>query len=68
VIIDPVLKYTITMILETHAPADYVTAASYLQQQLTKEQGPRSAIGIGKLINGVQELFAQRYGVPAEEY
>ncbi len=48
--------------------ADHVTATSFLQLQLIKEQGPRPAIGIGKRINGVQEPFAQRYGVRAEEY
>ncbi|WEW60414.1 hypothetical protein PRK78_005900 [Emydomyces testavorans] len=60
--------YKIDMILETHAHADHMTAASYLQHRLTQEQGHRPAIGIGKRISQVQKLFGEKYGIPAEEY
>lgn len=60
--------YKIDKILETHAHADHLTAASYLQKRLAEEEGYRPEIGIGKRIGQVQELFGKRYGVPAEEY
>lgn len=60
--------YKVERILETHAHADHVTAASYLQRRLEKQQGYRPLVGIGKRIVGVQELFSQRYGVPEEEF
>jgi glyoxylase-like metal-dependent hydrolase (beta-lactamase superfamily II) len=60
--------YVVDRILETHAHADHLTAASYLQSRLAEEQGHRPAIGIGKRIGRVQKLFGQRYGVPADEY
>lgn len=61
-------KYKIDMILETHAHADHITAASYLQSRLAQNQGFKPRIGIGKRIGQVQETFARRYGVPVEEY
>ncbi|KAM7193153.1 beta-lactamase hydrolase-like protein [Naviculisporaceae sp. PSN 640] len=62
-------KYTVTKILETHAHADHLTAAKYLQQQLAASQeGPPPEICIGKRIGEVQERFAKRYGIPREEY
>jgi glyoxylase-like metal-dependent hydrolase (beta-lactamase superfamily II) len=61
-------RYKVEKILETHAHADHLTAASYLQKRLTEEQGNRPPIGIGKRIGQVQKLFGQRYGIPAEEY
>ena len=60
--------YHIVHILETHAHADHLTAASYLQSRLARQQGHKPPIGIGKRIVQVQKLFGQRYGVPAEEY
>ncbi|KAJ6443749.1 metallo-beta-lactamase domain-containingprotein [Purpureocillium lavendulum] len=60
--------YRVDVILETHAHADHLTAASYLQRQLANAQGHRPPIGIGKRITQVQELFAERYGVRDEEY
>jgi hypothetical protein len=60
--------YKIEMILETHAHADHLTAASYLQHCLAQEQGYRPSIGIGKRIKQVQEKFGKRYGIPVEEY
>lgn len=59
--------YKIDMILETHAHADHITAASYIQRRLAEEQGHKPLIGIGKRIGQVQEMFARRYGVPEEE-
>ncbi|GFF43298.1 probable metallo-hydrolase BURPS1710b_2304 [Aspergillus lentulus] len=60
--------YKVDKILETHAHADHLTAASYLQRRLAQEQGHRPPIGIGKRIGQVQKLFGQRYGIPAQEY
>lgn len=60
--------YKIERILETHAHADHLTAASYLQSRLEKSQGYKPPICIGKRITQVQELFGKRYGVPVEEY
>lgn len=60
--------YNISWILETHAHADHLTAASYLQKRLAQELGERPSIGIGKRIGKVQSLFGQRYGIPEEEY
>jgi glyoxylase-like metal-dependent hydrolase (beta-lactamase superfamily II) len=60
--------YKVDRILETHAHADHLTAASYLQNRIAQEQGYRPPIGIGKRIEQVQKLFDQRYGIPAEEY
>ena len=60
--------YKIERILETHAHADHLTAASYLQKQLFQTQGYKPPIGIGKRIEQVQTLFGQRYGIQSEEY
>lgn len=60
-------NYNVTYILETHAHADHLSAASYLQSQCSKS-GTRPQIGIGKRIDKVQQLFARRYGVPPREY
>ena len=60
-------NYKIDKILETHAHADHLSAASYLQNRLqSKDHKP--PICIGKRIEQVQTLFAQRYGVPKDEY
>lgn len=60
--------YKIERILETHAHADHLTAASYLQSRLAKTQGFKPPIGIGKRIEQVQKLFGQRYGIAREEW
>ncbi|KAF2752093.1 Metallo-hydrolase/oxidoreductase [Sporormia fimetaria CBS 119925] len=60
--------YKIDWILETHAHADHLTAAAYLQRQLEKTQSHRPQIGIGKRINQVQENFGAKYKVPKKEY
>ncbi|KAL5044232.1 hypothetical protein BDW71DRAFT_209445 [Aspergillus fruticulosus] len=61
-------NYKVAMILETHAHADHLTAASYLQARLAEEQGFRPLIGIGERIGQVQQLFGERYGIPADKY
>lgn len=60
--------YTIDMILETHVHADHLTAASYLQTQLSRVQDIQPVIGIGKRIEMVQRLFGERYGIPEAQY
>ncbi|KAJ1323369.1 hydroxyacylglutathione hydrolase [Microdochium nivale] len=59
--------YTINMILETHAHADHMTAASYLQAKLAQSQGARPLIGIGRRISQVQKTFGATYGVSADD-
>ncbi|KAI7547686.1 putative metallo-beta-lactamase domain protein [Hortaea werneckii] len=59
--------YRIVRVLETHAHADHLTAASYLQNALVRQQGFRPPVCIGKRIRTVQQAFGQCYGVPAEE-
>jgi glyoxylase-like metal-dependent hydrolase (beta-lactamase superfamily II) len=61
-------NYTITKILETHIHADHLTAASYLQYKLEREQGFRPPICIGRRITQVQELFGRTYNIPQSEY
>lgn len=60
--------YTVSHILETHAHADHLTAAFYLQRRLAAEQGQKPPVGIGARIGRVQSLFGKRYGVPSDEY
>ncbi|KAL4950904.1 beta-lactamase-like protein [Aspergillus filifer] len=60
--------YTVSMILETHAHADHLTAASYLQSQLSKSQDITPVIGIGARISEVQAIFGEKYGVGPEGY
>lgn len=60
--------YKVDRILETHAHADHLTAASYLQSRLAQTQGFKPPIGIGKRIEQVQKLFGQRYGLAKEEW
>ncbi|KAL7776527.1 hypothetical protein CFE70_006943 [Pyrenophora teres f. teres 0-1] len=62
-------RYHIDKIVETHAHADHLTAASYLQHRLSQRQGStKPNVGIGKRINQVQELFGKTYGIAADEY
>lgn len=60
--------YKVDKILETHAHADHLTAASYLQDCLAERQGHRPPICIGQRIRQVQRLFGQMYDIPANEY
>lgn len=60
--------YKIDLILETHAHADHMTAASYLQHRLGREHGRRARICIGSRITQVQKMFGERYNIPAQDY
>jgi glyoxylase-like metal-dependent hydrolase (beta-lactamase superfamily II) len=60
--------YRVDWILETHVHADHLTAASYLQSRLAREQGYSPSIAIGRRIGQVQRLFGKRYGVPEDQY
>ncbi|KAF3052478.1 hypothetical protein E8E11_010599 [Didymella keratinophila] len=60
-------SYKVEYILETHAHADHLSAASYLQARLSIS-GTRPQVGIGRRIDQVQALFGRRYGVPPKEY
>ena len=61
-------NYKVGMILETHAHADHLTAASYLQTTLARTTGHRPIVGIGSRIKQVQELFGKRYGLVPDDY
>jgi hypothetical protein len=61
-------KYTISHILETHAHADHLTAAFYLQRKLALVQKVKPPVGIGRRIGQVQRLFGRRYGIDSQEY
>jgi glyoxylase-like metal-dependent hydrolase (beta-lactamase superfamily II) len=58
---------TIRRILETHAHADHLTAASYLQQRLVDQGKPRPEVCIGARITEVQSTFASKYGIEPSE-
>ncbi|KAF2018317.1 Metallo-hydrolase/oxidoreductase [Aaosphaeria arxii CBS 175.79] len=62
-------SYNVTHILETHAHADHLTAASYLAARLaqTTQGGTRPPIGIGRRITQVQSAFGRKYEVPEDE-
>lgn len=60
--------YKIEMILETHIHADHMTAASYIQAKIAKDQGYKPLVGIGSRIRNTQKMFGERYGIPASEY
>jgi glyoxylase-like metal-dependent hydrolase (beta-lactamase superfamily II) len=53
----------ITKIMETHAHADHLTAATYLQQHLVEIGQKRPDICIGKRIKNVQSTFCAKYGI-----
>lgn len=60
--------YKVERILETHAHADHLTAASYLQDRLLEQQGCKPRICIGRRITEVQRNFGRLYNIPADEY
>jgi hypothetical protein len=60
-------RYTITRLLETHAQANHLTAASYLQHKLLSTNDLEVPIRIGRRVRPVQEVFAKKYGVPESE-
>ncbi|RHZ55415.1 MBL fold metallo-hydrolase [Aspergillus thermomutatus] len=59
--------YKIVRLLETHAHADHLTAAYYLQQKLLSTTERRVPISTGHRIRQVQETFAKKYGVPVQD-
>ncbi|PKY01198.1 Metallo-hydrolase/oxidoreductase [Aspergillus campestris IBT 28561] len=60
-------NYTVAYLLETHAHADHLTAAAYLQEKLVASGQPRAPICIGARIRTVQETAAQKYHIPESE-
>ncbi|KAK8061508.1 beta-lactamase-like protein [Apiospora phragmitis] len=61
--------YHVCMILETHAHADHLTAASYLRYRLdTGSDGLKPLVVAGQRIREMQEAIGEKYGVPGEEY
>lgn len=60
-------NYKVTHLLETHAHADHLTAAYYIQQALRVGGEPHASICIGENIAIVQKTFASRYNIPKEE-
>jgi glyoxylase-like metal-dependent hydrolase (beta-lactamase superfamily II) len=60
-------KLKVQRIMETHAHADHLTAASYLQQQLTNQGQRRPDICIGARIIDVQKTFAEKYAIEKSE-
>lgn len=61
--------YQICMILETHAHADHLTAASYLRYRIgTGCDGLKPLVIAGQRIREMQEAIGEKYGVPGEEY
>lgn len=50
-------------IMETHAHADHLTAARYLQSRLVELGHPRTKISIGKRITQVQATFGEKYNI-----
>lgn len=60
--------YTVLYLLETHAHADHLTAAHYIQQSLIMAMCERPIICIGKRIDQVQDTFALKYDIPHHEY
>ncbi|GAA5831430.1 hypothetical protein JCM3766R1_001748 [Sporobolomyces carnicolor] len=60
--------YTVDKILESHAHADHLTAARYLQLKLSREQpGVKVEVGIGEKITQTQDYFASKYDVKPDE-
>lgn len=66
----------VTLILETHAHADHLTAANYLQTRLSQLQAGnvvptginKPPICIGERIKQVQDTFASKCGLSGAEY
>lgn len=60
-------QLNVKLIMETHAHADHLTAARYLQQKLLQQGQPRPSIAIGKRISQVQATFASKYNIAVDE-
>jgi glyoxylase-like metal-dependent hydrolase (beta-lactamase superfamily II) len=59
-------RLQIEWILETHAHADHLTAADWLQRQLDSVAGTPTRIGIGAGITAVQRHFRDVFGLGAD--
>lgn len=59
--------YNIVRLLETHAHADHLSAAYYIQQKLLASNSYQVPICTGHRIRQVQKTFAQKYNVPQSE-
>lgn len=59
--------YIVDRLLETHAHADHLTAAAYLQGKLQLSQGSKPPISTGHRIRQVQNTFAAKYCVPQKD-
>lgn len=59
--------YKVDKILESHAHADHLTSARYLQLKLAKGEGRSVETGIGEKIRQTQEYFAKKYELRSEE-
>lgn len=60
-------NYTVTHLLETHAHADHLTAAHYLQKTLPSHDSAPVPACIGEGISSVQKRWAKRYDIPDSE-
>lgn len=60
--------YVVEALLETHLHADHLSAASYLCERLKQQQAMTPKICIGSGIANMQKFFADRYGVPDEDW
>lgn len=59
--------YKVTHLLETHAHADHLTSAYYIQQTLWVSGQPHAPICICENIIAVQKTFGHRYAIPKED-
>lgn len=59
--------YSVKYLLETHAHADHLSSSYYIQQSLLASGKPHAPICIGNKIRIVQNIFAQKYDIPAKE-
>ncbi|KAJ5257095.1 hypothetical protein N7478_013199 [Penicillium angulare] len=60
-------KYNIIRLLETHAHADHLTAAFYLQQRLLELSRSKPPVSTGRRIKLVQETFSKKNNIPQKE-
>lgn len=60
-------NYIVVRLLETHAHADHLTSAYYIQQKLLAANNHQVPICTGHRIRQVQKTFAEKYGVPQKE-
>ncbi len=53
----------ISRVMETHAHADHLTAARYIQSTLQRNDQPRAPICIGRRITEVQRTLGPKYNI-----